>query len=376
MQKATQMASIQRIKSHTTGRTSYRVQVRGAQHHWQSPTFTNRTDAEQWAYLTEMAVGRERDACRTPAHQIFFREVAERYKAVVLSDFNASAQQNRGAHIDWWVRRFGKLPLSEVTKERIAKARDALPMEGKVRNLGPGRIRSYSSRHTRSPATVNRYLYSLSHLFTVVVKDWDLLDHNPVRAVQKELEPRRRVRFLSDEERRRLLSECRKSRWSSLHCLVLLAMSTGARRGELINLKWSDISLHSAPPEIYLHETKNGDSRFVPLFGQSLGILRRLKRQNRAGCRYAFPAPHDSRQPYYFFDAHWYRALQAAGIEDFRFHDLRHTCASYLARQGTSLLEIADVLGHRSLRMTLRYAHLADSHKRICLEKMVQAQKL
>src|SRR6202042_664003 len=105
--------------------------------------------------------------------------------------------------------------------------------------------------------------YFFSHLFTVAVKDWDLLDHNPVRAVQKEFEPRRRVRFLSDEERRRLLSECRKSRWSSLHCLVLLAMSTGARRGELINLKWSDISLHSAPPEMYLRQTKNGDSRFL-----------------------------------------------------------------------------------------------------------------
>jgi hypothetical protein len=150
------MASIRRIKSRRTGQTTYRVQVRGSRHHWQSPTFTNRSDAEQGAYLTEMAVGSERDASRIPTRQSCFREVAQRYKAVVLSDFNASAQQNRGAHIDWWVRRFGKLPLSEVTKEKIAKARDALPMEGHVRKLGPGRIRSYSSRHTRSPATVNR----------------------------------------------------------------------------------------------------------------------------------------------------------------------------------------------------------------------------
>lgn len=370
------MRSIQQIKSSLTGRISYRVQVRSVGRHWQSPTFTNRTDAEQWAYLTEVAIRREHDASRAPAQEIRFGKVAERYKAVVLSDFNASAQQNRGAHIDWWVSRFGHLPLSTITEEEIAKARDALAIEGRARSLGPGRIKSYASRHTRSPATVNRYLYSLSHLFTVAVKDWDLLDRNPVRSVQKEIEPRRRARFLSDDERVRLLNECRKSRWSSLYCLVLLAISTGARRGELINLKWSEISLRSASPEIFLRETKNGDSRFVPLFGQSLSILRRLKRRCRSRCQYVFPAPGSNNRPYYFFDAHWYRALEAAAIEDFRFHDLRHTCASYLARQGTSLLEIADVLGHRSLRMTLRYAHLADSHKRTCLARMVRQQGL
>lgn len=84
-----------------------------------------------------------------------------------------------------------------------------------------------------------------------------------------------------------------------------------------------------------------------------------------------FPAPNGCDEPYRYFDAHWRQALRAAEIEDFRFHDLRHTCASYLASGGASLLEVADVLGHRTLRMTLRYMHLTSSHKRTCLTKMV-----
>jgi integrase len=373
------MASIQRIKSPLTGRISYRVQVRVVGRPSQSATFLDRAQAKQWAADADAGVRRDRYAALAPAHHTPFKQIAQRYRTEVLPDFDVRAQRGRELHLAWWVRRFGDLKLSAVTQEEIEKARDALAVETSARGTGRpwrGRERSYPSRHTRSPATVNRYLFTLSHLFTVAMRDWQLVDRHPVQAVRKDPEPRARARFLTDQERRQLLLACKKSKWPPLHLLVLLAISTGARRGELINLKWNDINLTSARPEIYVHKTKNGDPRFLPVIGNTLEIARSLKRRRSQESSFMFPAPNQPNSPYYFFDTHWYRALKEAEIEDFRFHDLRHTCASYLASGGASILEVADVLGHRTMRITLRYMHLASSHKRTWLAKMVEERGL
>ncbi len=92
--------------------------------------------------------------------------------------------------------------------------------------------------------------------------------------------------------------------------------------------------------------------------------------------QYVFPAPNGRDEPYENFDAHWHQALETAGLKNFKFHDLRHTCASYLAAQGSSLLEIADALGHRTLAMVQRYSHLTQSHKVTALEKVAKAKGL
>lgn len=194
--------------------------------------------------------------------------------------------------------------------------------------------------------------------------------------MKKKLEPFGRNRFLTDDERERLLLECQRSKWPLLHFLVWLALSTGARRSDLIERKWSDFQLWDAAPGIYVPETKNGDSRYLPLTGKCLEMARTAEQQRRPGISYVFARPNGRDGPFRQFDPHWYRALDAAGIEDFRFHDLRHTCASYLASGGASLLEVANVLGHRSLRMTLRYVHLSSSHKRAQLEKMAEERGL
>jgi integrase len=368
------MPSIQRIKSSITGRITYRVQMRVVGRRSQSATFLDRAQAKQWAADADAGIRRDRYAAHAPAHHTPFKQVVERYRTEVLPDFDESAQRGRELHLVWWVRRFGDLKLSAVTQDEIEKARDALAVEGSARGsrrIRRGKEKSYPSRHTRSPATVNRYLSTLSHLFTVALRDWRLVERHPVKSVRKDSEPRARVRFLTDRERRQLLLACKKSKWPSLHFLVLLAISTGARRGELINLKWNDINLSSARPEIYVRKTKNGDPRLLPVVGSTLELARALKRRRAHGSPYVFVAANEQNKPYYFFDAHWYRALKEAGLEDFRFHDLRHTCASYLANGGASILEVADVLGHRTLRMTLRYMHLTSSHKRTCLTKMV-----
>jgi len=155
---------------------------------------------------------------------------------------------------------------------------------------------------------------------------------------------------------------------------VLLAISTGARRSELINLKWVDVDLKAARATV--HETKNGDPRVLPLVGKALEALRALKLQNSARSQYVFAALNGLDEPFVHFDSYWHEALKARGIEDFRFHDLRHTCASYLAGQGASLLEIGNVLGHRTMQMTMRYAHLTQADKVAAIEKMAKERAL
>ena len=206
------------------------------------------------------------------------------------------------------------------------------------------------------------------------MKDWNLVDRNPVFSISKSKESRGRTRFLSDEERTALLDTCADADWKPLRALVLLALATGARRGELVGLKWTDVDLKVGRATV--HETKNGDPRVLPLVGKALEALRELKLQNSAASEFIFAHPNGLPEAFYGFDSHWYDALQAAKLTDFKFHDLRHSCASYLAAQGASLLKIADVLGHRTMQMVKRYSHLASGRKTSVVEKMAKERDL
>jgi len=370
------MASIQRIVSPLTKEVSYRAQVRVKGHATQGKTFPNKKEAQQWANSIEAAIRENRYFPHAKASRTLFAEVAQRYRDSVLR--GSKREVKHGQHLDWWLERFAGKSIAEITPDLVAQARDDLAAgtytRGKERtNRKTGAIIAPKA-YQRSGATVNRYLATLSHLFTTAVKEWRLVDHNPVRDISKKKESRGRTRFLSDEERDALLEACQASTWPDLHTLVLLAISTGARRGELIRLKWTDIDLKKA--RAVVHETKNGDPRTLPLVGKALEALRALKLQNSARSEYVFPQPSGFPGPYEAFDAHWYTALKAAGIENLRFHDLRHTTASYLAQQGASLLEIADTLGHRTMTMVKRYAHLAQPHKVGVIEKMAKEKGL
>jgi integrase len=372
------MASIQTIKSKITGAIAYRAQVRVKGHPPESQTFSTRKKAESWAKALESAVEDGRHFPQRKSRRTLFAELVNRYRESALKELPQVSAEKRGQHLDWWVKRFGGKTLAEITPDAIAEVRDALAAEkftrGKERTKKKTGEVIAPKEYARSGATVNRYLATLSAMFTVAVKEWRLMDRNPVSDVSKKKQARGRIRFLSDAERDALLTACSKSDWPVLHTLVLLAISTGARRGELIGLKWADVDLKTARATV--HETKNGDPRVLPLVGKALTALRELKLQGSAQSEWVFQQPSGFPGPYEGFDSHWYAALKAAGIQDFRFHDLRHTCASYLAGQGASLLEIGNVLGHRTMQMTMRYAHLTQTHKVAAIEKMAKERGL
>ena len=386
------MASIQRIVSPLTKVVSYRAQVRVKGRPAQSETFPNLKEAKAWGASVESAIRENRNHPHLAGGKKSFAELVRRYRETVMQDAGASSKAVREQHLTWWDARFAGRTLAEITPDRVAEARDALATEkftrGKVQKKKGVEIAP--TEYTRAGATVNRYLATLSHMFTMAVKEWRLIATNPVRDITKKKEARGRVRFLSDTERDALLASCAKSDWPALHTLVLLAISTGARRGELISLQWDQVDLRvrdasvdpntgekrAAMGHAIVCETKNGETRSLPLVGKALEALRALKLLGSAKSPWVFAQPSGFPGPYENFDGVWYTALEAAGIEDFRFHDLRHTTASYLAAQGASLLEIADTLGHKSLSMVKRYSHLAQSHKVSAIEKMATERGL
>ncbi|MEC4747220.1 site-specific integrase [Methylomicrobium sp. Wu6] len=211
----------------------------------------------------------------------------------------------------------------------------------------------------RSPATVVRYMAALSHAFGVAVKEWQWLEDSPMRKVKKPKESRGRVRFLDDDERERFLIACKESSNAWLYPCVILALSTGMRQGELMGLRWPDVDLKVGA--IILHETKNGERRRVPLSGLALELLHEHAKVRRLDTDLLFPGNINAQKPIDLRSA-FENALKRAEINDFHWHDLRHCTASYLAMNGASLAEIAEVLGHKTLAMVKRYAHLSDGH--------------
>lgn len=209
---------------------------------------------------------------------------------------------------------------------------------------------------------------ALSHVLEVRVKQYHWLETNPVRRVEKLKEHQGRDRALSHAEIQILLAECRKSRNPYLELVTLMALTTAIRKGEIMSLTWDKVDLDSGLAII--EEPKNGQRRSATLMPD---IIKRLKELTRA-CNdpkgYLFPGKRPDR-PVDLKKA-WQKAVRDAGIEDFRFHDLRHTAATMIAMNGGSVPQIATILGHKSHQMAGRYAHLTEAHTRPLLEKTMR----
>ncbi len=199
---------------------------------------------------------------------------------------------------------------------------------------------------------------ALSHAFTLAVREWGWLEASPISKVRKPKEPRGQTRFLSDDERDALLEVCRSSDNPYIYPVVVLALSTGARKGEILGLTWKDVDFDRSV--ITLHETKNGERRVLPLASHALEVMEQRFQDRRRDSHFVFPS-RNGKKPFDIQRA-WKASLKNAELHDFRFHDLRHSAASYLAMNGASLAEISEILGHKTLAMVKRYAHLSEAH--------------
>jgi integrase len=338
------MATIETRKN-DDGSTAFRVKVRLKGHPPEYATFARKTDAQRWAQSMESAIREGRHFRTTEAKRHTFAELTERYLAEVLPQRPRNAHNTR-RHMGYWKQRLGALPLSDITPALIVQHRNEL-LATPTRRKKP-----------RANATVVRYMASISHAFNIAMKEWQWVTDNPVSKVSKPRQARGRERYLSDQEREKLLEACRASSNPYLLAVVVLAISTGMRRGEIMNLRWPNIDLKRKT--IVLTTTKNDTSRALPLTGLALMLLEQLGQVRRLDTNLVF----FGKQPDQPMDLKkcWEAAVSKAGLENFRFHDLRHTAASYLAMNGATTMEIAAVLGHKTLQMVKRYSHLTNSH--------------
>ncbi|HVT14674.1 MAG TPA: site-specific integrase [Thermoanaerobaculia bacterium] len=341
------MPSISR-RTTRKGETRYLVQVRLKGYPPAVATFSSRADARDWARQTEGALKSGRYSVAVAERRHTLAEAIGRYCRDV------KPHRKRVPYLAWWKGKLGAELLADLSPRLIAQWRDRLAERG-----GP--------RGGTTPATCNRYLAALSHVFTIAEKEWAWMESNPCRKVRRLTEPRGRVVYLSDEELGRLLESSRASRERRLYPLVVLAIGTGARQAELMGLRWSDVDLGRG--SAILHHTKNGERRSLALTGLALDVVRGLAETRPAGREYLFASRRGGVE---FPRDAWGEAVEAAGLEDFRFHDLRHCCASYLAMSGATAPEIAAVLGHKTLAMVKRYAHLAEQHTAAVVGRMTE----
>jgi len=310
----------------TKGKKKFRAQVRLKGHPTQTATFDRKTDAKKWTQDTESAIREGRHFKTVEAKRHTAGEMIDRYIKNVLPT-KGKQKENQKTQLEWWKSKIGDYTLADATPALIGEYRDEL-LEGTTH-----------LKSKRSPATVNRYLAALSHCFTIAVTEWGWLEDSPMRRVRKPQESRGRVRFLSDDERIRLLEACKESESPFLYTIVVLALSTGARLSEITTLKWNQVDLGRGL--ITLYETKNKEIRSLPLAGHASKQIKSLNKIRRIDTDLLFPSDKDKKQPANIRWS-WDKVVEETKLEDFRFHDLRHSAASYLAMNGATLVEIAD----------------------------------
>ena len=339
------MATIEK-RTTETGETSYRIKIRLKGYPTQTATFKRLTDGKKWIQDTESAIREGRHFKTAEAKKHTLADLVDRYIKDVLPTKPKQVPAQR-PQLERWKAEIGSYALADITPALIVECRDKLLTEPTPRG------------EQRNPATVVRYMAALSHAFTIAVNEWQWLEDSPMRKVKKPKESKGRVRFLDDDERQRLLTACKDSSNTWLYPCVILALSSGMRQAELMGLKWQDVNLKDG--FLILHETKNGERRRVPLSGLALSLLQEHAKVRRLDTQLLFPSNKDAQKPIDLRKP-WTIAMRAAEINDFHWHDLRHCTASYLAMNGASLAEIAEILGHKTLQMVQRYAHLSDGH--------------
>ncbi len=294
--------------------------------------------------------------------------------------------------------KFGRRPIERVTIEDFAK--DYLRRASHLRSQGTlkygvGEIeKHFAGRHVcdltekdvddfilarrdtptrwkkkRTGASVNRVTNILSAMLTMAVR-LGMAEKNVASRCRRVKENRGRLRYLSIDDAARVLELARKSRSRHLYATVLLALETGMRRGEILNLRWEDLDFQTG--QIWIRESKNGTPRHVPMTATVRELLSKHPRHVRTD--FLFPG---YAGPQFTGGSHgpatdstvsnsireiFANLIQRAGIQDFRFHDLRHTFASHLVMQGVPLHTVGQLLGHKTPSMTMRYAHLSPGH--------------
>jgi len=271
------------------------------------------------------------------------------------------------ARLAFWRGRLGDVPIAEIDADRVEAEMSFLAERGALKYLrGQGVV---SAHRPLSPATLNRHLVALGSLLTFARRR-RLLPRNhvsPLRGVEKNRESEGRLIYLTEEQIEKLIAASATARWRKLPVIIRMAFTTGLRLGALKGLRWRDLDLQAA--RAIVERTKNGRPHVAHLTPATVAALKAMP-GHRLPEGLVFSG-HDEQRAHDFKRA-WVVACRNAGLGHVQFHALRHSCASHLATRGASSVLLADTLGHRSLRMVTRYAHLSIDARARAIEEAFQ----
>jgi len=336
------MASIQKRNG------SYRVRVKHDGQVIQSKTFNNRPEALQWSKEAEARLRLGLDVkSKTPkqlTHRMLFEQAATHY--MKTHSIHKKIALSETYRLKILISRWGELTIEQIDKLAILALRDELLKLG------------------RSGETINHYFNTISKLFQMLEGDWDISIPNPIKGIKRMPRPLGRTKRVNVELESLLLSGCDHLSLPLLHSIIRFAIQTGMRRGEIMSLSWADIDLPNR--KAYLHHTKNGESRQVPLTRQAIAVLEALSKDEEK----VFPMGMDALRSQFtrlkdYTKGQW-KGVGINPFDDLRFHDLRHEALSRLSDAGLNVIELSHISGHRTLGMLKRYTH--PSHEAIFLK--------
>lgn len=347
------------------GKMSYTARIRVQGYPVMSATFQKKQDAETWIQDNESKMRKGMYINDSESLKHTLANLIDRYIENELPKRVAYGNHIKH-HLDWWKNKLGRYYLANLTPAKITECKELLENEPNQR--------ATKSNVKRSPATVNRYLASLSLVLNFACKNYGWLNENPMQKVIRNKEKANKDRILTPEEIEKLLKACyefdlRGENYNKeTHLFINIALGTGARYSEIRNLKWENVDFKHR--QFYFLNTKNGENRGVPITNDVYRELLEFKKIRNINSDYLFTTKDGKK----LIDMHvrFYKVIELAKIENFRFHDIRHTVASNIAMNGGSLLDIAQVTGHKTMQMVKRYSHLTINHTAELLEKTNQ----
>lgn len=291
-----------------------------------SKTFDTKAEAVKWSRVVESEMDRGVYISRTEAETTTLKEALRRYLNEITPSKKGAKQE--GLRINAWMRHpLAKRNLATIRGADLAAYRDERQEDG------------------MSPTTIRNELIIIGHLFNIAKKEWGMESLiNPVQNIRMPKMPSGRDRRLEEGEEESLLGAADYP----LKQMIVLALETGMRMGEMLTMRWENVDLVKGVIE--LSDTKNGEKRFVPLSTRAKETLKDAPRNIHGG---VFPGLSNSAI------SHRFRKLcKELEIENLRFHDLRHEATSRLFEKNLDSMEVASITGHKTLHMLKRYTHL------------------
>lgn len=345
-------------KEKTRKGSHYRAVVRH-KGFYKSQTFDDKDAAIIWANDLEnqLKKGKYKPINDTKITAIItIKDLIDEFEKNVAPDRYARPEQYTIMY-DWWRNKIGHLKLTELNSAVLTQCKNLLMSEPPDK--------PYKDHETKSNSTVRKYLFALSAILTYAECELEIIDYNPMKRIKKPKKSKGVVRFLSDKERKTLLEAC-KEHSDILYLFVMLAIYSGGRYSELLRLTVENIDFTNEM--LYFVQTKNGESRGVPVYYKVIQIIKNYIETHNIKTGQIFLNKKGKKLSY--LKGAFEKVVAAIKIKSLRFHDLRHTYASYLAKSGATLLEIAQLMGHKNLNQVQIYAHLTQQHTAKVVRKM------